>query len=717
LKIFNDLFQSRVFKTKRDSNILQNFGMKYLKRKSTSISISTSTIQNTNNNINNITEEINNNNNNNDINNTFENKEINKDLNKDKDKEIKFNYFYINKIDLSSNCISYIRINDDNGIKIDIDYYIKSGVFSSIFLEDFYRNKSEIEILSTEESKKLLSKSVSVSEKSLEKKNDLNTNSNINKDKDKDKSEATEILKDLKTIKIFYSINDNIEYDNPDEFTYSKDISTNFFLRKSSLKQARLYNIEKIEPENLTQNFFDDYIIENYIDGLLKEIRTKKDNLKILFEKEEIKSLEKNKLNYDNLNLGIKIYFSVFKNYLNLINIDFVDSSLLNVKEIEIFNYNFIRFIPNENNLRTYTPDNPNPFKLNNFENYFIELFKEKANDYNKDNDEGNDKLFIMIRNLKTRRVILKKSSGEIIEFKAEEINIKKDSLYKIKDLNGINLNNLNNNFNLNLNYSNCYVKVTNIPLVKLIPGKSFDLSNNIQKSFEESENNSINSNNNNTDNNYKIPFEYNEISKDSDIYMPNENEYKLKNKGNTYVSYNNNNDNHITKIYKINKDDNPNNDNSYINNNNLIDCSVKFDFDENYLNEINLNGLFSTKKDIDICVDISLLEKITQEKEMSLTKKYTEKELLLNDEEMILLQTMKFNYDTYYSLYFNNDSVKDCYRNLSDNEKEKIKLSINDDMKNINKISFYLESKELWEYIEVYIFYILLFIILSYFI
>ncbi len=627
IKVINTYFKGRIFSIKKEYNLLNEF----LKKPSSNINIKLNTNEPTN-----------------PPNAKIENKSI-------------IEYYYIDNINFLSNSISFIKLYDKNDIKINIDYYIKNGFFSTILLDELFFNKSNINILSKEESNKILAEY-----------NDFTINKN-------------------KFLKIFYSLNENLEFDNPDEFTYQQNINTNFFLRKNSLKQARKYNIEKIEPDNLSF-LIDEYFIENNSEGLITDIKTKNENLKILFQLEEVKSEDKNKINYDKLPIGINLYFSLYKNiYLNIIHIDLIDPLLKYIKNIEIVNYNFsqntkayAKLDNSTSNKSRYTLQNVNLFKIKKFEDELIRQYYEKQ----ANNDDL--KMLILIRNLITRRVVVRNENGLLIEFRSEDFNVKKDAFTKIKIFDE---NDLKSKFQKQIIlpsfYSLCFTKIINIPIVKLIDLSLFDI-NNLVLTIQE--NNITKDENNEPQNSF-----LNELKVDKDIPMPELAEYENIYKKNEKFFF-------LQESEPSNKDENIelNLNKSNFANKSLIDVQLVFDSNENYIDLLNShNSYFYTEKDINICISPCLIEKFDTAKELELGKIILEKENIFKAEEMSLLKSIKMNLEN-YTFYFTDHKTNDNFNCLSAEEKQKLNKNITEDLQNMNKISFYIESKELWEYIEV---------------
>jgi hypothetical protein len=485
------------------------------------------------------------------------------------------------------------------------------------------------------------------------------------------KEHSENIANEEKSVmKIFYSLTETIEYDNPNDFAYKHNVETNFFIRKTSLRQPRNYNIEKILPENLSF-LIDEYSIENNLEGLISDIRNKSDNLKVLFLSEEVKNKDKTYIIYKALPVGINFYFSVYKNYLNILHLDLIDSQLRNVKNIEIMNYNFTRSSQgNINNpVNLIIPQNVNAFKINKFEEELINKFFENAE------NKKEEKLLILIRNLKTRRVVLRKENGEFINFKSEDFNLKKDNFCKILSFDEEYQKKKLEKLGIQSNYVDCIAKITNISVNKIIDVKYFDINN-----FK------IENNNTNLI----------EIKQEKDILMPEQSEFENTNKKYEKFLLCENYKESLESDFKLNLNKTDFSCKFF------IDVQLVFDSHQNFIDLISSNNMFFfSEKDVNICISPCLLGKLDSNKELELGKLMMEKELTLNVEEINLLKKIKSNLE-YYTIYFTNNSVNDLFLSLPSEEKTRINNNSTEDLQNMTKISFYIESKELWEYIEV---------------
>jgi len=635
---------------------------------------------------------------------------IESDNNLATNKTILIEYYYIDNINFQSNSINYIKLFDKNGIKVNIDHYIKNGFFSSSLLDEFYFKRANITLLPKEESEKILKEHLAAASEV----NDYNQkNNNIDKS----------------VLKIYYSLTENIEYDNPNEFAYRQNIHTNFFLRKTSLSQPRKYNIEKISPENLSF-LIDEYSIENNPEGLISDIRNKSDNLKVLFLAEEVKAEDNDNTstfaNYDKLPIGLNLYYSLHKNHLNILHLDFIDAQLRNVKNVEVINYNFARASqgninnPSSSNSNLLIPQNVNAFKVKKFEEELLTNFFEcEAADKKGVGDD--DTLVIIIRNLKTRRVVLrKKTGGDLIYFRSQDFNLKKDNYCKIFSFNESYQKKLLEKQSVQSHYIGCIAKITNIPVNKIIDVKYFNINN-----FQAAATNNID---NNSDNNNKKTDIYktnnsgsekiaadksnllNEVIQDKNILMPEQSEFENKNSKNEKLimceNVNNDEDSSLIEPNKDLKFTLNLNKSEFFNNRSFIDAQLVFDANENYIDLLSSNSnnmFFFLEKDLNICVTPCLLGKLEPNKELDLGKIQMEKEQKQNAEEIGLLKKIKSNFE-YYSMYFtdNYNAVNDLFLSLPAEEKAKFNKSITEDLQSMNKISFYIESKELWEYIEV---------------
>jgi len=562
-------------------------------------------------------------------------------------------YYYIDNINILSNNINLIKIYDKNGIKVNIDHYIKNGFYTNMLLDEFYFQKSNINIMSKEESDNLL-------------------------------KEHSDVLKnDKQILKIFYSLNDNIEYDNDNEYSYQQNINTNFFIRKTSLKQPRKYNIEKILPENLS-NLIDEYSIENNAEGLINDIRNKSENLKVLFITEEIKFEDKSSKTYQSLPIGIHLYFSMHKTFLNILHIDFIDTNLKNVKNVEIIDYNFKRTsqgnknIPSNINIVSHNVD---AFKVRKFEEEIVKQF------FDLEENKLEDKLLVLIRNLKSRRIVLRKINGEIMEFKSQDFNIKLDKFCKILPFEQNYQNNINGNniLNCTLTYANCIAKINYIPINQLINHKVYDLKN---LQIFSKDDKLI------QDNEYKSNGSQMNVNIDKDVLMQAQSEFEIK--------FNSN-----KKIVSCEINKNENNFQFFLNNcefsnKRCIEIQLVFDSNENYIDILNSQNISNfSENELYIFVSPCLMVNLENPKELECGKLIMEKEKIFNTEEISLLKKIRKNIDE-YSVYFTDNSINDSFFNLTEEEKSRINSKIIEDLQNMNKISFYIESKELWEYIEV---------------
>lgn len=355
-----------------------------------------------------------------------------------------------------------------------------------------------------------------------------------------------------------------------------------------------------------------------------------------------------------------------------------------------------------DNNQNYILSQNINSFQVKKFEEEFIKQYFEKLE--NNKNHTFDQSLLILFQRFKLRRLVMKSNTGLIKEFKAEEINLKKSSLMKVSYSD--QSSNVNEN-SLIAKYKNVIVKITNVPFIKVIEPKYFDLKmvssafnvanngqnniNNDKINFPDGPNdNNKNLINLNQHQNVEAIFNCCEVKFDKDISMPD-----AKEKENINLTNNRNLKCGIAGKIEIN--------NNEFSNDGLIDCVVVLDANENFVNLLNAHSSdFCLEKEINICCCACIIQKLETKNENEFTKYLAEKEAIYNAEEIMLLKKIKNNIDNNYSMFFSDNFHNETFFMQGQDEKDQLKKAISEDLQNINKISFYIESKELWDIIEV---------------
>jgi hypothetical protein len=177
--------------------------------------------------------------------------------------------YFIHSIDLEKNVIKVMKLYDDNGIKINLDYYIKKNLLISFNFADLDKN---FKILSMEQSKNILQAH---------------------------QADNKNILKIL--IKLDSSDN-NVQMEGLVYFrAYGKKLT-----------------VEKILPEEIDTSKYDIDISGN----MVHDVKNKTDNLKVIFTTEEVKE------EIDFTPSSLKIYYSILNKSVNILHVHKLDENL-----------------------------------------------------------------------------------------------------------------------------------------------------------------------------------------------------------------------------------------------------------------------------------------------------------------------------------------------------------------------------------------------------
>lgn len=176
-------------------------------------------------------------------------------------------YYLLVSFDIPSNVFKCIRLYDKNGIKINIDYYYQKNVFQNFLMKDLLE---KFQILTNEESQNIL----------------------------------TEYHNSQNILKVIYKTVESNEIEN---------IAYVYFRQEKSVIQPF-----KAFPEHIDLK---DYKVETLVSSI-SDVKTKEDNLKVLFTAEEGKD------EWDLLPNEIELFTSQYKRTLNVIHLHGLNDAL-----------------------------------------------------------------------------------------------------------------------------------------------------------------------------------------------------------------------------------------------------------------------------------------------------------------------------------------------------------------------------------------------------
>jgi len=181
--------------------------------------------------------------------------------------------YVVDSIDLNENLIKVMKLYDINGIKVNQDYYKNRKMFINFKFSDL---DSRFKILSLDESQAVLDK----------------------------------FSKSLNILTVYY------ELDQSEELINQGIIS--FIPKRSKIR------VVSMSPENIDESIYDVVISANVI----TDVKTKSDNIKVLFKAEERKN------SCENLEASVKIYYSIYKNSINILHVHKIQEQI-NTKNYE----------------------------------------------------------------------------------------------------------------------------------------------------------------------------------------------------------------------------------------------------------------------------------------------------------------------------------------------------------------------------------------------
>jgi hypothetical protein len=267
--------------------------------------------------------------------------------------------YYIHSIDLNNNWISLMPLFDSNGIKVDLEYYKSKGSFINFKFSDLDKN---FKFFSKQESEDQL----------------------------KEHQESNKILK------VLY------------KFESSKVIDLIVAYREKRIA------IESVLPEYINSS---DYNFDTSGD-CLNSVKTKKDNIRVMFTAEEIKD------EYESLPVSLKIYYSFFKTTVNIIHIHKCEAAENTHPDLDINEYELIHIGIGEDFI-----------KYKNF--------------------KSGKRLKIIFQNYKLKRIYFLDINNQVIELKGQDYNYKLERIVKVEAKSECLFNNY-------------FAKIKKIPLYKL---------------------------------------------------------------------------------------------------------------------------------------------------------------------------------------------------------------------------------------------------------
>ena len=520
-------------------------------------------------------------------------------------------YYLIDNISIVNNNINCIKLYDKNGIKINIDYYIKNSFYYTISFNNIKENINNINIFSPEESQEIL--------------NDHKKNQSV--------------------LKIFYYLTTEFDLDLHEDKEKSLN---NKYIRQYSFKSpAKKLIFDSIKPDDLN-NKMDEYFIDNNA-GIIFDVKNKEENLKVIYSIEELKT---NSL-FDYLEYGLSMNCSIYEGKLNVLFVNYLNKELLNIKEINVINYNFSLDQSYQINLS----------RVKNFEDQYI---NSHFNSYKFCSLE-NESILIMIKDFKIRRIIAKFKGGNFKEYKGELLFLNSYSLMKLK------LIEYQENYESLKYYQNSILRLNKLPIKILIEQVFFNYENYISPENTLFEN---------------IIDGINNMNINNKLYFNTENNCDAMINNNQELSYNKTCINEGESKIKINK--------IIFNNSNFIECYICFDNQSKFIN-------FFYKKELYFNLPFSYLEKLEKNLSYDFEKILFEKENIYNLNEIKNLFGIKTKIDEKYNYYIVNTLNLNV---LSLLDKDYMRKEILEDLENIKDILYFIRTKNLWEFLEV-IFYI----------
>lgn len=271
--------------------------------------------------------------------------------------------YYIDNIDLNEQCIKCMKLYDRSGMKIQMDYYIKKGFFLKFYFKDLEKEENSI--------------------------NGLNSNIKI-LSKEESENIMTEWENNTSVLKIYYKLEE--------AHNVNRDGIVFFKARGKVLRPMK------------SNGDLDLYDIETSA-GMITEVKTKEDNLRVQYLGEEIKEEP------DNRPISLQIFYNLNERRIpNVLHIHSLNDEIQFDKGFEVFHL-------------------------------------ERTQDETEYKNCENSSLVILFKNYKIYKIYHKNSQNQINELKGEELNYKQERIVKIKSETHLN---------------NYYAKIKKLPIYHL---------------------------------------------------------------------------------------------------------------------------------------------------------------------------------------------------------------------------------------------------------